>query len=357
VALIEGKMTEWSNDPLLDGSLDPATTGAGLFRETLIERQQCYRQFNEHSNEKGDVLTTVLRISSSHGNDTLCTLIGRTHWIIVGTRLIDFIDALFSAVSGEIPDYVSSAGSLFGPQMGLLLPSATGDKSHHASHMALLVSGFMAHVALRFVCDHEFYHAISGHAALIRELFDSPLSLEIARNASPYERSIRLAMEMESDRSAFAQHVLDVLVGDAASNRALDNLVVEVRVAIVTIAIAIMMAAWAAHEKPEDMSAGVHPIAGTRIFTLVGPTLSNVLSVAGLKETQISAVHVLVGTWFRVMAARSRRLGLLSRVFGEEEAYHAAECRRIELSYELLVAQKLKTLRFANSGSIHINKP
>jgi hypothetical protein len=206
----------------------------------------------------------------------------------------------------------------------------------------------MAHVALRYAADHEFFHAFHGHLLFIEELLDrstfSPLRIERA----PYDRDIRLALELEADRSAVTQHVVDLLAGATPTNDAIEDLSREARIPLIFVSIAIMMTLWAAGEESYLSTGITHPRWDTRLYMLLGPTLVRSLSLVGFDQAVVARIHrTTMDQIGDLQTAHPIFTTIMSALETSRMRIHETESRRLEMVYLLTVAPKLARYQFS----------
>lgn len=274
---------------------------------TLKFREKAWRAYEGRTNASGQILRTRLVVAHSIEDNALVAHVDDIHWIVAFERLLALIDDVFATCAA-----ISTPAPMFTPghrfqahrlhhapgfrqfsQSGRSAPTPTLDQ---AAPVNALLAGFMAHAALRFIVDHEYFHAAHGHVLLAEALFDRPTLPELARLASPRERDMRLAMELEADRSAVSQLVLDTVAGDLPSNDAVAHLSPAQRLVLAVVAVAMLLGLFGAEQKVRGEPEGeTHPVSLSRLHMLLQPGLARALRQAGLSPSDTDEVGAGVG--------------------------------------------------------------
>jgi hypothetical protein len=211
----------------------------------------------------------------------------------------------------------------------------------------VLLAAYMAHSALRFAADHEFFHAVHGHVLLVEELFDRPLSENLARLAAPYEQDVRLALEMGADRSAIAQQIRDIAEGSFPTNDAVDALSLVDRIGLIIVATAAMLAIWAQEENGELDAGYSHPSCETRLYMLLGPTLVRALSMTGLDASAITSAHQSIIRTALILSGSNSVFSAIGRAMDPARLTTLdIENQRLEMVYRLDLAPLLVGHKF-----------
>jgi hypothetical protein len=296
-----------------------------LAEQVLLDRQRTYSRSTGVRNPNGIDFKCVVVLATCPDSDALCLLAEGTHWIVINQELIDSLDALSRALFGN-----------------------SGKESPQEQAVRTTKAAYFFQAALRFACDHEFFHAFHGHLLLVTELFERRDLAEPMGITAPREHSIRMALELEADRSAAIQQILEVVAGQTPGNDILDAMAPPDKIVLSLFAMALMMALWTRHDpaRPFD-PADVHPAMETRLFMLFEPILLRALQLAQLEPSTILHIHERVTDTLRALSPVHDVFQIFSRALDPvRRSYFQTENRRLELAYLLNVRPHLKRHNF-----------
>jgi hypothetical protein len=113
---------------------------------------------------------------------------------VISDSLIDLLGSVFSKLptlsNGHpffAPGHVSNSSrprTMPDDPLNLQISPTPSDPTNE------LLAGYMAHASLRFVADHEFFHAFHGHLLLIEELRERQRFPPPNRSVLNYDRDI-----------------------------------------------------------------------------------------------------------------------------------------------------------------------
>jgi hypothetical protein len=322
---------------------------------TLLERAGMYDLQSGRRNANGRTLLTRVVVGLSLRGDALCAHLEPLHWIVIFEKILLTVDEIFATLAG-----ISNDAAFFSPShrfdgSRLSHPpgfrwrvGAKGPGLADAADANKLFAGYMAYCALRYVADHEFFHAVHGHVLLIEELFDAPTIAELARRAAPREQDIRLSLEMEADRSAVTQLLVDIVEGQTPTNNMVEGLSIPDQLSMAIVAVALVIGFWETEEIAfGDETMPTHPSIGTRLHMLLGPTLERALGTAGLSAPAVDSIVLKISHALVSLARVHSVLAAPLRALEESRnQYYRTENQRLEMVYRLDVAHFLRRLHF-----------
>ena len=337
----------------LQCSIRPPREGTNsLFENTLIARQRSYSLFDGVRNKAGTSFSPHAGIKSDRVSNALSAFLFERHWILISEKLIGTLDSLFSLLAKASNDCpLFTPGQVFEPSR-FTWPSEQNATQEFGLESAyptnVLLTGYMAHVALRYAADHEFFHGFHGHLLLIEELFRESTHSALTTNGVRYDHDIRLALELEADRSAVTQHVVDLLDEATPTNDAVEDLSQEARISLIFVSIAILMSLWASEEERTLSAGNTHPRWETRLYMLLGPTFVRSLSLVGFEQSAVTAIQWEMMKQLGVLqTAHPIFRPIMKALEYSRMQIHQTESRRLEMVYRLTVAPKLARYQFS----------
>jgi hypothetical protein len=353
-----GVLADWNEISRLIGSpVRPLCEGSfSLFENTLLDRRRIYDLFEGVRNRSGLPFALQVGIKGDRHSDAISACISGTQWIVISEGLIDTLDRVFSMLPKVLDGFPFVApGHVIDPSRLRAMPDGPPNAPINLASSEptnILLAGYMAHAALRFVADHEFFHAFHGHLLLIEELQERQRLPARNGNALNYDRDIRLALELEADRSAVSQYVVDLVSEAVPGNAAVDCLSAPDRLTLLIMSIAIIMAIWAAEEETSGAAPGVtHPRWECRLYMLLGPTLIRSLRLVGFDEATVSSIHrKTIKSVFALELMHPAFMTIASALDHNRMQVHDLDGRRLEMVYRLTIAPLLMRHQFSGLG-------
>lgn len=323
---------------------------------TLLERRRAYAGHEHASNTNGERLSVRLAVGCGSDVNAVVALCNGIHWIVVWDGLLQAVEHTMAtlAVSAASRDLFGRPLAIDADVLTQLLDtpasaSSTAELLSRAAPGNAMRATFMVHAALRFICDHEFFHAFHGHVLLVNELFDRPVIPQLARLAQPLEPRIRMALEMKADRSAGFAQFLDLAAGDGPGNPVIDAMTPAGRIHLATVAMCIMLALLAEGDEeavPSEYLA-THPGIEARLFMLLEPMFVRALQMAGFDPAGIVQLHDQVLASLSELGAVTRLFAIYDRPTDESlRTYHQIDNRRLEMTYRLYASERLRRHSF-----------
>ena len=322
---------------------------------TLLDRRRAYHGYQQASNGNGERLSVRLAVGCGSDLNAVAALCNGVHWIVVWDGLLQAIEHTISALAASAAsrDLFGSGLALDADALANLLDSPSAGSSTpelllRATPANAMRATFMVHAALRFICDHEFFHAFHGHVLLVNELFDRPVIPQLARLAQPLEPRIRMALEMEADRSAVFAHFLDLAAGDGPGNPVIDAMTPTARIHLATVAVSIVLALLAKGEEPvPDENVATHPGIEARLFMLLESTFVRALQMAGFDLASIVQLHNQVLASLSALESVHSVFAVYGRATDERlREHHQIGNRRLEMAYRLYALERLRRHSF-----------
>jgi hypothetical protein len=342
----------------LVGSVRSPGHASDPLEATLAFRAKDWSLLQDQRNNSGMSFRTDLAVAMRGENFALCARIGEIHWVVVFERLLWLIDDAFATLAG-----ISNSEPMFGSEhsfdgMKLLHPpgfrflsklmgEAVSPSLDSASKSNALIAAFMSHISLRFIMDHEYFHAYHGHVLLAEEFFGHPVVFEVDKYIASNERNMRRALEFQADRSAFMQMLRDVASGDVPTNEAVDRLTLDERLVLSIVAVLVVVGLMGAEDLALGVETEINPAAERRASHLISPTIGRGLAAVGFNTTRINVIGAAVHRAVDMLAALHNVFRAPSLAFAlDQRDVNSIENRHLEWIYFLSVGPKLRDHQF-----------